>query len=230
MLKTDGSYGGLGVAIVREATQLRKAWRTMLGPPTPAYAFKRALVNAEAGALVAWARRTRRVVNAQQFVEGRDAIATVACLDGEVLAMVCLEVVQASEPKGPAAVVRIIDHVGMKEAAQRMVRRYRLSGFCGLDFILTATGDAALLEMNPRVTPTSHLLVESGNEHTRTITLFPARPVSTDKSGVALAGVLDLPVRAPRLIDRGEAMAARERGPIARMKLRLKQRFTAARY
>jgi len=30
-----------------------------------------------------------------------------ACLDGEIRALVCLEVLQASEAKGPAAVVRV---------------------------------------------------------------------------------------------------------------------------
>jgi pimeloyl-ACP methyl ester carboxylesterase len=230
VMKTDGSFGGLGVAIVGDASQLRKAWRTLRGPPTLAYALKRAVVNAEVDPIKAWVRRTRRVVNAQHFLAGRDAIATAACLDGEVLAMVCLEVVQASEAKGPAAVVRTIDHPGMAEAARRMVERFGLNGFCGFDFILDETGVARLLEMNPRVTPTSHLHVEGDYRRNRTITLFPVKPASSDEHGVALSGVLDIPMNAPRLIRHGEVIAARERRLLARLKSRLKQRLTVARY
>src|SRR5213075_980492 len=116
--------------------------------------------NFEAGPISAWLRRARPVVNAQQYVEGREAIATVACIDGKVETLVCLEVMQATEEHGPAALVRIIDHPGMAEAARRLVGRYGLSGFCGFDFMITDAGDAQLLELNPRVTPTSHLLVE----------------------------------------------------------------------
>ena len=48
----------------------------------------------------------------------------------------------------------------MAETARQLIRRFGLSGFCGFDFILTDDGDAHLLEINPRVTPTCHLLVE----------------------------------------------------------------------
>src|SRR5262249_57797403 len=111
-------------------------------------------------ALVGCLGRDGPVVNAQGYVGGREAIATVACVDGQVQALVCLEVVQASQERGPAAVVRIIDHDGMAEAARRLVGRFGLSGFAGFDFILTESGEALLLELNPRATPTCYLLVE----------------------------------------------------------------------
>ena len=84
MLKTDGSWGGRGVAIVREAAELPRAWRRISGPPSLPRALKRTLVNLEAGYLFAWIRRARPVVNAQEFVDGREATVTAACLDGEV--------------------------------------------------------------------------------------------------------------------------------------------------
>jgi hypothetical protein len=142
VLKTDGSWGGRGVAIVGQASQLREAWRTISNPPRLPRALKRMLFNREGGPLAAWVRRVRPVVNAQQFVEGREAIATVACVDGEVQTLVCLEVVQASEARGPAAIVRIIDHPAMAHAARRLVRRFGLSGFCGFDFMIAETGEA----------------------------------------------------------------------------------------
>ena len=216
VLKTDGSWGGRGVAIVREASQLPRSWRKISGPPSLARALKRALFNLEAGHLFAWVRRIRPVVNAQEFVDGREATVTSACLDGDVQMLRCFEVVQVTEPRGPAAVVRIVDHPEMDRAARRLVERYGLSGFCGFDFILTETGEARLLEVNPRVTPTAHLLVEGGNDTGRIITLFPPAPVSSDASGAPLVGALDVPARAPWLVRRGDAVASWERRPFRR--------------
>ena len=99
VLKTDGSWGGRGVAIVRDASQLPRAWRRVSSPPTLPRALKRTLFNLEASQLFAWVRRTRPVVNAQEFVDGREATATVACLDGDVQALKCFEVVQVSEDR-----------------------------------------------------------------------------------------------------------------------------------
>jgi hypothetical protein len=226
VLKTDGSWGGRGVAIVREASHLRRAWRTISNPPALPRAFKRMLFNLEADSLGAWVWRRRPVVNAQQFVNGREAIVTAACVDGKVQALVCLEVLQASKAKGPAAVVRIIDHPAMAEAARQLVGRFGLNGFCGFDFIITDTGEARLLELNPRVTPTAHLLVEGDYHRGRTIALFPADPVP----GQAVPGVLDLPVRAPSLIHHGQGVAARRQRPLARLARTLTRTLSPTRY
>jgi hypothetical protein len=230
VLKTDGSWGGRGVAVVRDASHLPGAWRTISNPPAFPRAIKRLLFDREVASLVARVRRIRPVVNAQQFVEGREAIVTVACLDGKVRALACLEVVRASEVKGPAAVVRVIEHPAMAEAARRLVERFGLSGFCGLDFILTRTGEARLIELNPRVTPTCHLLVEGDHQQSRTVTMFPPEPVlGTDPAALA-PGVLDVPVRAHSLIRRGEDLTTRQRRPLARAARRLTQRLSAPRH
>jgi len=230
VLKTDGSWGGRGVAVVRDGTELRDAWRTISNPPRLARGLKRLLVNFEAGPLSAWLRRAHPVVNAQKFVEGREAIVTVACVDGAVQALVCLEVAQESEAKGPAAVVRVIEHSGMAQAAGQLVAWFGLTGFCGFDFMLTGTGEAYLLELNPRVTPTAYLLVEGDHRRSRTIALFPAGLVPGAEAGTAVAGVPDIPVRAPSLIRFGEQMAMRKHRATARMARRLKQRLSPARY
>jgi thioesterase domain-containing protein len=225
VLKTDGSWGGRGVAVVRDASHLRRAWRAISGPPSLVRAVKRMVFDLEAGPLAAWARRVAPVVNVQQFVEGREAIATVACVNGTVHALVCLEVVQATAAKGPAAAVRIIDHPAMREAARRLVARFALSGFCGFDFIITDTGEARLLELNPRVTPTAHLLVEGDRPVGRTITLFPALFGEPES---AATGALDVPVRAPALVQHGDEMTVHVQRPIARWARRTKRRLTNA--
>jgi len=221
VLKTDGSWGGRGVTIVREASRTRTAWLTLSKPPTLLRALKRLLVSREAGWLEAWLQHPRSVVNAQQFVEGREAIVTAACVDGETYALVCLEVCEKSYAGGPATVVRVIENPAMAEAARLLVRRFGLSGFCGFDFIISGTGEAHLLELNPRLTPTAHLLVEGDHERSRTIALFPA------EVGTFPPGVLDVPVRAASLIKRGERITARRQRGIARIARRLRRKLTA---
>jgi thioesterase domain-containing protein len=220
VLKTDGSWGGRGVTIVREASRASTAWLTLSNPPALPRALKRLLVNREAGALEAWLRHPRPVVNAQQFVEGTEAIVTAACANGETLALVCLDVSEKSYAEGPATVVRVVDNPAMAEAARLLVRRFGLSGFCGFDFVISRTGEAHLLELNPRLTPTAHLLVEGDHERSRTIALFPA------ESGAFLPDVLDVPLRAPSLIKLGERITARQHRPIARLAGRLRQKRT----
>jgi thioesterase domain-containing protein len=221
VLKTDGSWGGRGVAVARRPADLPGAWRAVSNPPTLPRAIKRVLVNRELDSLMARLRRVRPVVNAQQFVEGREAIVTAACVDGKVSALVCLEVVRASECRGPAAVVRTIEHPAMAQAARRLVDRFGLSGFCGFDFIVTGAGEARLIELNPRVTPTCHLLVEGDHRRGRTLALFPPEPAPGTDPLAATSDVLDLPVRAHELIRRGRQLTARRRHPLARMTRRL---------
>jgi thioesterase domain-containing protein len=225
VLKTDGSWGGRGVAVLPAGANLRQAWRTMSNAPGLPRALKRMVVNLETAPLAGWLRRVHPVVNAQGYIAGREAIATVACLSGEVEAIVCLEVVQASVPKGPAAIVKIIDHPGMAAAARRLVGRFGLSGFCGFDFILDDSGTAHLLELNPRVTPTCHLLVEGDHQRPRTLALFPAETVAAGD-----ATPLDLPLRVPSLLCRGEEMAARQHRSVVRMARLLKQKVVTTRY
>ena len=101
-------------------------WGRISRPPGLVRGLKRAVFDHELNTLVAWRRREHPVVNAQQFCGGRDAIVTAASVDGKTLALVCLEVIQTSAVRGPAAVVRIIDHPQMAETARR-------NSFAGLD-------------------------------------------------------------------------------------------------
>jgi thioesterase domain-containing protein len=232
VLKTDGSWGGRGVAIVSEAERLRAAWRAISNPPGLPRATKRLLVNREAGPLAAWARRRHPVVNAQEFVEGREAIVTAACVHGEVKALVCLEVIEASEARGPASVVRIIDHAGLADNARRLATRLGLHGFCGFDFIINDCGDARLLELNPRITPTAHLLIENCYRPGQIIVLFPpglAGAIRVDAAEPPAAGAwaLDVPVRAPLLVECGERSVLRQNRPVTRMARRLRRELSA---
>ena len=87
----------------------------------------------------------------------------MACLDGEMLGAVQAEVMQSDGPTGPSTVLRVVEHPEMLAAARAMVKRLRMSGLVGLDFILeNGTGRAHLIEVNPRATPTAHLVSAEG--------------------------------------------------------------------
>jgi hypothetical protein len=81
-----------------------------------------------------------------------------------VLSYIGAEVLSASSEFGASCVVRIVDHAGMRGAAETLVRRLGLSGFCGFDFMIDAAGAAHLIEMNARATPLTHLALGSGHD------------------------------------------------------------------
>jgi hypothetical protein len=162
VLKTDGSWGGVGVIVLRSERGADKAYKRLASPPSAARAVKRALVNRDFGTLRAWIKRERPAVNAQQFSEGRDANIAVSCWKGELLAAISVEVLETSCVRGPSTIIRVIDHAEMLAAARTLVSVLGLSGLFGMDFILDAEGRAHLLELNARATPTCHLSLGPG--------------------------------------------------------------------
>jgi thioesterase domain-containing protein len=157
VLKQDQSWGGLGVAIVQTVDEAITQFKRLQSPPGLVRSVKRGLVNGDFHPLKAWTANRQSTVNIQQYVEGRDANIAVACWHGEVLATIAMEVLEVSSPKGPATVMRIIDHPEMVNAAEVIVKNLNLSGLCGLDFVLDSSSHAHLLELNARATPTCHL-------------------------------------------------------------------------
>jgi biotin carboxylase len=110
-------------------------------------------------------------------VEGRPANVAAACLDGKLLGAVQAEVIRSNGAFGPSTVIRVIDHPEMLAAATQLVAKLRLTGLCGLDFVLDEkTGRAELIELNPRATPTAHLLSVDGVDLLTSLRLALGRP------------------------------------------------------
>jgi thioesterase domain-containing protein/glutathione synthase/RimK-type ligase-like ATP-grasp enzyme len=163
VVKTDGSWGGRETRVIRTDADARKAWRQLSRPPGLARCVKRLLIERDPWPLRARLTRHRPRLSVQSYVEGFPGNAAVACLDGELLGAVQAEVVQSNGPTGPSTAVRIVEHPEMLAAARAIVKRFRMSGLVGLDFILEqGTGRAHLIEVNPRATPTSHLISAEG--------------------------------------------------------------------
>jgi Carbamoyl-phosphate synthase L chain, ATP binding domain len=165
VLKANGTSGGDGVRIVHTAQEAESAFRTLQAPPLLARAAKRALADHDRTLLWPSLLRRRSAVNAQTYIAGHEATSLVACWKGEVLAALHLEVLNKQHWAGPATVLRLIEGVEMQAAAEKTVRRLGLSGLHGFDFMLEAgSGDAYLLEVNPRATQVGHLTLGPGRD------------------------------------------------------------------
>jgi Carbamoyl-phosphate synthase L chain, ATP binding domain len=222
VLKADGTSGGDGVRIVRTFDDAKRALRSLQAPPLIARAVKRALVDQDRTLVWPSLLRRRSVVNAQAFVAGREATTSVACWKGEVLASLHFEVINKTVSSGPASVLRLIDNAEMSAAAEKMARRLNLSGLHGFDFMLeTQTGNAYLIEINPRLTQASHLTLGCGRDipaalfsaisgqpispfakvtEENTIALFPQEWIRDPASPFLQSAYHDVPWDKPELI------------------------------
>lgn len=165
VLKTHGSLGGSGVAIVHDLGEAKRAFRKLSAPPGVLRTLKRLTVDRDANLVIPCLMRRCASMSIQTFVCGRQANAAVACWKGKVLAHVTVEVLATLYANGPASVVKLITHAGISEAVTLMARQLNLSGLCGFDFILDPIDKCAhMIEFNPRATQTCHLVSADGKQ------------------------------------------------------------------
>lgn len=231
VLKSDGSWGGRGVRIVRDLDEAGRAFRR-LGQATPlAWAVWRVIKDQDTGYLVSALRRERRAVSAQRFIRGVPANVAAACWEGRVLAAVAVEAVRTAGERGPATVVRRVESPQMIAAVAKLACRLELSGLCGFDFMRDeADGRYHLIEINARATPTCHLTGADGVDLLAAlraavtgdlpphgdkappgeiIALFPEEMLRDPASPYLTAARHDVPSRAAFLVHAGEAAIAR---------------------
>ena len=158
VLKRDGTWGGAGVAIVHSLPSALAHFRKLSQPISAGAAWKRCLINRDPIALWSWKRREAPRITLQDFIQGRPANSMIACWQGELLGNVSAEVLTSQGATGAATAVRLMQNEEMERAAQLLARKFMLSGFHGLDFVLDQkTGAAYLIEINPRCTQLGHL-------------------------------------------------------------------------
>ncbi len=238
LLKTDGSWGGAGVTLVRGPEAALAAFRRMSKPLATWRAAKFLLSNRDPFPAAEWWRRERSPVTAQAFVEGSPANIMVACWEGRVLASASAKVLDTAKQFGAATIIRLADHTGMESAADRLVRRLGLSGFCGLDFVIDANDDAHLIELNPRATQLGHLMLPGGSNLAEalfnrlrdapetavippaivpdTVALFPQAWLSESASSWLPSAYLDIPWDEPGLVAELRRRPWEKRSPLAR--------------
>jgi len=222
VLKADGTSGGDGVRIARTLTEAERFFKELQAPPLLARAAKRALVDQDKTLVWPSILRQRAVVNAQAFVAGREATSAVVCWKGSVLAGLHFEVVNKASSKGHATVLRVIENAEMSAAAEAMARRLNLSGLYGFDFMLEKeTGNAYLVEINPRSTQVGHLSLGPGRDipaalyaalsgkavkatpritEKDTIAMFPQEWIRDAESPFLRLAYHDIPMEEPELI------------------------------
>jgi hypothetical protein len=222
VLKANGTSGGDGVRIVRTLDEAERAFCSLQAPPRWLRAAKRAVVDHDVTLVGPALLRRRFEMNAQTFVDGREATSAVACWQGKVLAALHFEVVNKRSAAGPATVVRWIEHAEIATAAEKMVRRLNLSGVHGFDFMLEEeTGKAYLIEMNPRATQVGHLPLGPGRDipaalyavlsgqtpqpapkvtENDTIALFPQEWTRDPQSPFLRSAYHDIPWEEPELV------------------------------
>ncbi len=224
VLKADGTSGGDGVKIVRTIEDAERAYEMLAAPPFLARALKRSLLDRDSTLLGASLLRRRYTVNIQEFAPGGDATSAIACWKGKVLASLHCKVIRKAQACGHATVLRVIENPEMSLAAERMADRLQLSGLHGLDFMLEEeTGQAHLIEINPRSTQIGHLALaprqnltvalytavtgRPGGQAMRspvsndTIALFPQEWIRDPGSPFLQSAYHDVPWRYPELLD-----------------------------
>jgi hypothetical protein len=178
VLKLDGTWGGAGVAVAATVAEAITAFHRLSKPMGSSTAWKRWLINHDPLALWSWKKREAPRVTIQQFIPGRPANTMFVCWQGDLLGLVTVEVLAAQGTTGAATVVRVIDNPEIEKTARLLARKFNLSGFHGLDFVLeSATGDAYLIELNPRSTQLGHLRI----------------PIQGDLAGILSAKLRDQP-------------------------------------
>lgn len=222
VLKANGTSGGDGVRIAHTLTEAERFFSELHAPPLLARAAKRALVDQDKTLVWPSILRRRPVINAQAFVAGREATSAIACWNGAVLASLHFEVVKKVSSRGHATVLRLIENAEMSSAVERMARRLHLSGLYGFDFMLEAeTGNAYLIEINPRSTQVGHLSLGPGRDipaalyaalsgkavkaapkitEKDTIALFPQEWIRDPESPFLSSAYHDIPLEEPELI------------------------------
>ena len=193
VLKSNGTSGGDGVKIVHNLEEAERAFRSLAAPPLLARAAKRTLLDRDSTLLAPSLLRRRSVVNAQVFIRGHEATSAIVCWNGAVLASLHFDVIHKAKPTGHATVLRTFDNDEMSAAVERLVDRLHLSGFYGFDFMLDAeTGNAHLIEINPRSTQAGHLTLGLGRDlpaalyATVTGEVIKPAPKTTDNDIIAL--------------------------------------------
>jgi hypothetical protein len=165
VIKSDGTWGGRGVRMADTPEQAQSCYRELTRHAGLPSLLKRAILNRDRDWIWSDWNRPSPAIVLQSSIDGRPANCAVCCHDGEVTAAIAVEVIRARGATGPASVVQVVEGPEMIQAAKKIARRLRLSGFFGLDFVIdNQSGAAWMIEMNPRCTPPCGLALGSGRD------------------------------------------------------------------
>jgi len=164
VLKSDGSWGGDGVVLARNAADARAAFVRLARAPSRLRSLARAIRRRDTHYLHDVITPASRIVSAQRFIPGLPAASAFAAWRGEIVGAVYYDVLIAEGALGPPSVIRRVDCTEIAHATRKIARRFGLSGIHGMDFIRDSTGTPHLIEINPRATQGSTLAFGPGRD------------------------------------------------------------------
>jgi ATP-grasp domain len=152
VLKSDGSWGGEGVAVVHNREEARAAFHKLSNPPSRLRSVLRAARRRDAHYLLDALAPQRHSICVQQFISGKAANSAFAAWQGKVVGTIYYDVLMAEALIGPPNVIRRTDCPQIDRATHVVAERFGLSGLHGIDFIRDDSGAAYAIEINPRAT------------------------------------------------------------------------------
>jgi carbamoylphosphate synthase large subunit len=152
VLKSDGSWGGDGVVIVRSYDEAVAAFSRLSRAPSRLRSLVRAVRRRDLHHLAAALAPKGHAVCIQRFIEGKPAASAFAAWQGKIAGSIYYDVLEADGEIGPPNVIRRVDCEQIDFATRTVAECFGLSGLHGIDFIRDAKGDVHLIEVNPRAT------------------------------------------------------------------------------
>ncbi len=151
-LKTSFSWAGRGVTCCHDAAEVQQA---MAAAQSPAGGRLRRGLKGLLGR--AW-YPTESEIDVQQAIEGEPAMYCAVAVAGRMVGGFAGVARQTTSSTGPSSVVWVGPHEAMARASAAMIAALGATGFIGFDFMIEpATGEAYLLECNPRPIQVCHL-------------------------------------------------------------------------
>jgi glutathione synthase/RimK-type ligase-like ATP-grasp enzyme len=145
MLKSSSGFAGLGVRLVRDASELGPAWD--------------ALGVSDGDEVVA-----------QTFIDGPIGNTVFYCHHGEPICwMSAYKVRTWPGPFGPSSARRFMDHPEALPLVRAVARLSGYHGFGALDWVLDDDGHLRLIELNTRPVPTLHMGPRAGVDFGRAL-------------------------------------------------------------
>lgn len=97
-------------------------------------------------------RHTRDEAVVEEYVDGAGAGLSAFCRSGELLVAYAHRRLAEFPASGGSSVYReTLEHEGIRRAATTLLKAVGWSGFCMVEFRLLSSGEACLIEVNPRI-------------------------------------------------------------------------------
>lgn len=158
VLKRDGTSWGRGVETVEDDSALVAKGTRLMAQSSFALKMRLLLLAGDPMGFVESYGLHGAGFCAQAMISGIPATALFACWQGRVLGDLQARVLASQGLTRPPLLIRLMDDERISQAGERLAARLGLSGYLGLDFVLSEASDEPYLtDVNPRCTQLGHI-------------------------------------------------------------------------